>query len=133
MRGTTPDDWAVGDWVAFSDLATDAWQKIDNSSVLSGAGTGGTIPVWAGAGTSVTLADAPITVSGNDATFAGSDITLLNEVTLLVPYGLVDTTEVPVHILQVLLNQGARHWLQGGRMLTQLWQTPLTAADLLGQ
>jgi hypothetical protein len=68
---TTPDDWAVGDWVAFSDLATDAWQKIDNSSVLSGAGTGGTVPVWAGSGTSVTLADAPITVSGNNSTFAG--------------------------------------------------------------
>jgi len=76
--GTTPDDWAVGDWVAFSDLATDAWQKIDNSSVLSGAGTGGTVPVWAGSGTSVTLADAPITVSGNNATFAG-DITLLDD------------------------------------------------------
>ena len=75
---TTPDDWAVGDWVAFSDLATDAWQKIDNSSVLSGAGTGGTIPIWAGSGTSVTLADAPITVSGNNATFAG-DITLLDD------------------------------------------------------
>jgi len=69
--GTTPDDWAVGDWVAFSDLATDAWQKIDNSSVLSGAGTGGTVPVWAGSGTSVTLADAPITVSGSDTTFGG--------------------------------------------------------------
>ena len=70
--GTTPDDWAVGDWVAFSDLATDAWQKIDNSSVLSGAGTGGKVPVWSGTGTSVTLADAPITVSGNNATFAGA-------------------------------------------------------------
>ena len=48
--GTTPDEWAVGDWVAFSDLATDAWQKIDNSSVLSGAGTGGKVPVWSGIG-----------------------------------------------------------------------------------
>lgn len=67
--GTTPDDWAVGDWVAFSDLATDAWQKIDNSSVLSGAGTGGTVPVWAGSGTSVTLGDSPITVSGASTIF----------------------------------------------------------------
>ena len=66
---TTPDDWAVGDWVAFSDLATDAWQKIDNSSVLSGAGTGGTVPVWAGSGTSVTLADSPITISGASTIF----------------------------------------------------------------
>jgi hypothetical protein len=69
---TTPDEWAVGDWVAFSDLATDAWQKIDNSSVLSGAGTGGTVPAWSGSGTSVTLADAPITVSGGDTTITGN-------------------------------------------------------------
>jgi len=69
---TTPNEWAVGDWATFSDLTTDAWQKIDNSSVLSGAGTGGTIPVWSGSGTSVTLADAPITVSGNNVNFAGS-------------------------------------------------------------
>jgi hypothetical protein len=71
---TTPNEWAVGDWATFSDLTTDAWQKIDNSSVLSGAGTGGKVPVWSGTGTSVTLADAPITVSGNNAAFAG-DIT----------------------------------------------------------
>ena len=70
--GTTPNEWAVGDWATFSDLTTDAWQKIDNSSVLSGAGTGGKVPVWSGTGTSVTLADAPITVSGNNATFAGN-------------------------------------------------------------
>ena len=70
--GTTPNEWAVGDWATFSDLTTDAWQKIDNSSVLSGAGTGGKVPVWSGSGTSVTLADAPITVSGNNATFAGN-------------------------------------------------------------
>jgi fibronectin-binding autotransporter adhesin len=70
--GTTPDEWAVGDWATFSDLTTDAWQKIDNSSVLSGAGTGGKVPVWSGSGTSVTLADAPITVSGNNSTFAGN-------------------------------------------------------------
>lgn len=69
---TTPNEWAVGDWATFSDLTTDAWQKIDNSSVLSGAGTGGKVPVWSGSGTSVTLADAPITVSGNNATFAGN-------------------------------------------------------------
>ena len=87
---TTPDEWAVGDWVAFSDLATDAWQKIDNSSVLSGAGTGGTVPIWAGSGTSVTLADAPITVSGSDTTFAGivnaTNIITINSVATGNPY-----------------------------------------------
>ena len=70
--GTTPNEWAVGDWATFSDLTTDAWQKIDNSSVLSGAGTGGKVPVWSGTGTSVTLADAPITVSGSDTTITGN-------------------------------------------------------------
>ena len=79
--GTTPNEWAVGDWATFSDLTTDAWQKIDNSSVLSGAGTGGKVPVWSGTGTSVTLADAPITVSGNNATFAGN-VTATNILTV---------------------------------------------------
>ena len=66
-------DWKVGDWAVFIEQGgTDAWEKIDNSSVLSGAGTGGKVPVWSGTGTSVTLADAPITVSGSNATFAGS-------------------------------------------------------------
>ena len=76
--GTTPNEWAVGDWATFSDLTTDAWQKIDNSSVLSGAGTGGKVPVWSGTGTSVTLADAPITVSGNHSSFTGDVLPLVN-------------------------------------------------------
>jgi len=70
--GTTPNEWAVGDWVAFSDLTTDAWQKIDNSSVLSGAGAGGSLAAWSGSGTSVTLQAAPATFSGDNTTFAGS-------------------------------------------------------------
>ena len=66
-------DWKVGDWAVFIEQGgTDAWEKIDNSSVLGGAGTGGKVPIWSGTGTSVTLADAPITVSGNNATFAGT-------------------------------------------------------------
>ena len=32
--GTTPDEWAVGDWVIRADLATDTWQKIDNTQVV---------------------------------------------------------------------------------------------------
>ena len=79
---TTPNEWAVGDWVAFSDLTTDAWQKIDNSSVLSGAGTGGSLAAWSGSGTSVTLQDAPAIFSGSSTTFAG-DVKLDN--ILLVP------------------------------------------------
>jgi hypothetical protein len=66
-------DWKVGDWAVFVEQgATDAWEKIDNSSVLDGAGTGQTVALWSGSGTSNTLTDAPITVSGNDTSFAGS-------------------------------------------------------------
>ena len=76
--GTEPDSWAVGDWAIFSDVTpgagTDLWQRIDNSSVISGAGTGKTIPLWEGETNAVseTLTDSPITVSGNDTTFAGT-------------------------------------------------------------
>ena len=76
--GVEPDSWAVGDWCIFSDVTpgagTDLWQRIDNSSVISGAGTGGTIPLWEGATNAVseTLTDSPITVSGNNSTFASA-------------------------------------------------------------
>ena len=79
--GCEPDSWDVGDWVIWNDdvpdcagTGTGAWQKIDNSSVLSGAGTGQTVALWEGASSvtdSETLGNAPITVSGNDTTFAG--------------------------------------------------------------
>ena len=66
-------DWVTGDWAVFIEQGgTDAWEKIDNSSVLDGAGTGQTVPLWSGSGTSNTLTDAPITVSGNNTTFAGN-------------------------------------------------------------
>jgi hypothetical protein len=65
-------DWVTGDWAVFIEQgATDAWEKIDNSSVLDGSGTGQTVALWSGSGTSNTLTDAPITVSGNNTTFAG--------------------------------------------------------------
>ena len=84
--GTEPDTWAVGDWVIYNDVSgTGQWQKIDNSSVLSGVGTGQTVALWQGAGSvtdSETLGNAPITVSGNDTTFAGD--VLLDDGTLTV-------------------------------------------------
>ena len=70
-----PDSWNTGDWVIWNDdvvdcagTGTGAWQKIDNSSVLSGVGTGQTVALWEGASSvtdSETLGNAPITVSGN--------------------------------------------------------------------
>ncbi len=66
-------DWKVGDWAVFVEQgATDAWEKVDNSSVLDGSGTGQTVALWGGSGTSNTLTDAPITVSSNNTTFAGT-------------------------------------------------------------
>ena len=66
-------DWQVGDWAVFIEQgASDQWEKIDNSSVLSGSGTGGSFAGWSGSGTSVTLGNAPVTFSGNNSTFAGT-------------------------------------------------------------
>ena len=66
-------DWEVGDWAVFIEQgASDQWEKIDNSSVLSGSGTGGSFAGWSGSGTSVTLGNAPVTFSGNNSTFAGT-------------------------------------------------------------
>ena len=67
--GTEPDTWHVGDWVIWSDQATDAWQKIDNTSVLSGTGTANKVAMWNG---DESLTNAPITISGNDSTFTGN-------------------------------------------------------------
>ena len=77
--GTEPDTWETGDWVIYNDVSgTGQWQKIDNSSVLSGVGTGQTVALWEGASSvtdSETLGNAPITVSGDNSTFAG-DVTI---------------------------------------------------------
>jgi hypothetical protein len=44
-----PNTWNVGDWCIYNDVSgTGQWQKIDNSSVLSGVGTGTKIAKWAG-------------------------------------------------------------------------------------
>ena len=68
LNGIT--DWKVGDWVVAS--STNEWQKIDNSSVLDGQGTGQTVALWSGSGDTNTLTNSPITVSGSDVTFAGN-------------------------------------------------------------
>jgi len=74
---TEPNTWEVGDWVIWNDDVgvSGEWQKVDNSSVLSGVGTGQTVALWEGPSSvtdSETLTNAPITFSGNNATFAGN-------------------------------------------------------------
>jgi hypothetical protein len=58
-------DWAVGDWAVFSDLATDAWQKIDNTQVgnVTGSGSSGRVAYWNGS-TNLT-SDAGLTFNGS--------------------------------------------------------------------
>ena len=75
--GTEPNSWNVGDWCIFSDITpgagTDLWQKIDNTSVISGAGTGQKVTKWNGTSgaASETLTDGPITFNSNVSNFAG--------------------------------------------------------------
>ncbi len=46
--GGTITDWEIGDWAIISEdlLGNVFWDKIDNSSVLTGSGTAGTVAIW---------------------------------------------------------------------------------------
>lgn len=46
--GGTITDWQIGDWAIISEdlLGNVFWDKIDNSSVLTGSGTAGTVAIW---------------------------------------------------------------------------------------
>lgn len=70
-------DWVVGDWAVFSSTE---WQKIDNTSILGGVGTGGKISKWTGSGVSRTLGDSIIaeigTNIGIDTVTAPANLTL---------------------------------------------------------
>ena len=93
LAGTTPDngvfyivsvagttslsgitDWKVGDWAVYvSDGGgTDAWQKIDNTSTLSGLGSSTKIAKWTG---TASLGDSTITDDGTDVSMTG-DLTV---------------------------------------------------------
>ena len=80
LNGIT--DWVAGDWVLIA--TTNVFQKIDNTSILSGAGAENKVTQWASSSgdPSVTLASGPITFSTNDSTFAGN-ITLPGDGKLL--------------------------------------------------
>jgi hypothetical protein len=68
-------DWVTGDWAVFIEQGgTDAWEKIDNSSVLDGAGTGQTLPLWSGSGTSNTLTDSILSQDGDYINILSSSV-----------------------------------------------------------
>ena len=73
---TTPPYWNVGDWVVFVENGgAGVWQKIDNTSVLTGTGTDNKIAMWTGGATpSVTLTDSLISqdAGATTVTVAGS-------------------------------------------------------------
>ena len=77
VAGTTSldgiSDWAVGDWAVFTEQGgTDAWEKIDNSSTLSGGGTAAQVAYWS-ASTTLT-GDADMTFDGDTLTVSSSTI-----------------------------------------------------------
>ena len=65
-------DWAVGDWAVFSDQATDAWQKIDNTQVgnVTGSGVSGRVPFWNSA--SNLTSDSDLTFNGSSLVVGGT-------------------------------------------------------------
>jgi len=65
-------DWKVGDWAVFVEAgATDTWDKIDNTSILSGSGSSGRMSFWTGA--SSLSSDADLTYnSGTNVLTVGS-------------------------------------------------------------
>ena len=61
--------WVVGDWAIYivpSGGGTAFWQKVDNTSGISGTGTGNQVTKWSGSGASTTLTDGIITDNGTN-------------------------------------------------------------------
>jgi hypothetical protein len=103
-------DWKVGDWAVFVEQgASDQWEKVDNSSVLDGSGTGGTVTGWAGSGTSNTLTNSPITFSGNDITVPGNI-----SITSGSPSIYFNDTSGSTYNMHVRSDQNRFEWLWGG-------------------
>ena len=69
-------DWKVGDWAIYvsTGAGTDGWQKVDNTSTLSGAGAAGQLTYWTGAAN--VAGDAGLTYNAaTDALTVGGAIT----------------------------------------------------------
>ena len=103
-------DWVTGDWAVFIEQGgTDAWEKIDNSSVLDGAGTGNRVAKWSGSGTSNTLTDSgiqdssnavAITINGNEEVGIGtvSPFSVLHTKTSAENVGRFESTDATAYI-----------------------------------
>ena len=68
-------DWKVGDWAVFVEAgATDTWDKIDNTSVLDGAGAANRVAYWSGATTLASDSGFTWNANGNHLTVTGNMI-----------------------------------------------------------
>ena len=68
-------DWKVGDWAVFVEAgATDTWDKIDNTSVLDGAGAANRVAYWSGATTLASDSGMTWNANGNHLTVTGNMI-----------------------------------------------------------
>jgi hypothetical protein len=100
-------DWKVGDWAIYVDngAGTDGWQKVDNSSVLDGEGTGQTIPLWSGSGNSNTLTDSVLTQQSDDEVSILSTTATTGQNGKLTIYSY-DDGDTDVKNLQLTVNNG---------------------------
>ena len=86
--------WAVGDWAIYivpSGGGTAFWQKVDNTTSLTGTGTGNQVAKWSGLGASDVLTDSIIT---STATAVG--INVLNPVQALEVDGQIVATSLEI-------------------------------------
>ena len=108
-------DWKVGDWAVFIEQgASDQWEKIDNSSVLDGIGTGQTLPLWSGSGTSNTLGNSSITqdASGNQDVGGGITADYFRTDTTTTDWSLISRNSVSNSTLYVQAQQSATNqWI----------------------
>ena len=107
--GCEPNSWNTGDWVVWSDdvvdcagTGTGGWQKIDNSSVLSGSGTANTIPLWT---STEALSDSIITQQSDDEVSILSTSATTGQNGKLTIYSY-DDGDTDVKNLQLTVNNG---------------------------
>ena len=137
---TTPNEWAVGDWVIYisSGTAADEWQKIDQSNEIFGSGSTNKIAKWTASntlgtglieddGTTVTIgANGNLTVLGD--TILGDDAAA-DTITLNGP-----TTFESTGIFKKGIGLGGAVYGAAGQVLTSgggsgnanTWTTPTT-------